>query len=182
MQVIGPIEKQQKSEWRAARERLDSARAKIQERRSQEPPRRTIAEITAEIKTLNARIEELRKERLDANKGLPLLEDIQDMVCAYYGTTQTELCSGRKTGDIIRPRHVAFFLCKKLTLHSLPRIGRAFGDKDHTTVLSAVRKIEAMQRINVGLAKELEDLERLLLVASPTTEDAPCNSPQTAAI
>lgn len=53
-----------------------------------------------------------------------------------------DIISERRTKDVIIPRHVAMYFCKKLTPHSLPRIGKSFGGRDHTTVLSAVRKIQ----------------------------------------
>jgi chromosomal replication initiator protein len=54
------------------------------------------------------------------------------------------------------------FLAKMLTLRSLPEIGRRFGGRDHTTVLHAVRKIEALLQIDTILREELELLKRML--------------------
>jgi chromosomal replication initiator protein len=62
----------------------------------------------------------------------------------------------------VKPRQVAMFLAKMLTLRSLPEIGRRFGGRDHTTVLHAVRKIEALLQIDTILREELELLKRML--------------------
>src|SRR5262249_34915259 len=69
---------------------------------------------------------------------------ISKAVSAHYGVTRLELCSQRRLAKIARPRQVAFWLCRHLTSRSYPEIGRRFGDKDHTTVLHGVRKMEAV--------------------------------------
>ena len=62
----------------------------------------------------------------------------------------------------MRPRQIAMFLAKTLTPRSLPEIGRRFGNRDHTTVLHAVRKIEDLARNDQILAQELDLLKRML--------------------
>jgi chromosomal replication initiator protein len=62
----------------------------------------------------------------------------------------------------VRPRQVAMYLAKTLTLRSLPEIGRRFGGRDHTTVLHAVRKIEGLVGNDMALAEEIEILKRQL--------------------
>ena len=61
-----------------------------------------------------------------------------------------------------RPRQAAMWLAKKLTTRSLPDIGRRFGGRDHTTVLHAVRRIEALKAVGPQLARDLEVLTRKL--------------------
>jgi chromosomal replication initiator protein len=63
---------------------------------------------------------------------------------------------------VVRPRQVAMYLAKTLTLRSLPEIGRRFGGRDHTTVLHAVRKIENLVNNDNTLAEEIEALKRQL--------------------
>jgi chromosomal replication initiator protein len=62
----------------------------------------------------------------------------------------------------VRPRQIAMYLAKVMTPRSLPEIGRRFGNRDHTTVLHAVRKIEEMARADYALAQEIELLKRML--------------------
>ena len=73
-----------------------------------------------------------------------------------------DLLSSRRTANVVRPRQVAMYLAKTLTLRSLPEIGRRFGGRDHTTVLHAVRKIETLAGNDSALADEIETLKRLL--------------------
>jgi len=72
------------------------------------------------------------------------------------------LLSSRRTANVVRPRQVAMYLAKILTLRSLPEIGRRFGGRDHTTVLHAVRKIESLAGNDNAFAEEIEALKRQL--------------------
>jgi chromosomal replication initiator protein len=76
--------------------------------------------------------------------------------------SRADLLSSRRTANVVRPRQVAMYLAKTLTLRSLPEIGRRFGGRDHTTVLHAVRKIEGLVGNDAMLADEIEVLKRQL--------------------
>lgn len=93
------------------------------------------------------------------------VEDILRIVAKHYGVSRSDLLSARRTANVVRPRQIAMYLAKTLTLRSLPEIGRRFGGRDHTTVLHAVRKIDAHVAIDKVLAEEVEVLKRLLLEA-----------------
>jgi chromosomal replication initiator protein len=90
------------------------------------------------------------------------IEDIQRIVARQYNVSRADLLSSRRTANVVRPRQIAMYLAKTLTLRSLPEIGRRFGGRDHTTVLHAVRKIENLVGNDSALAEELEVLKRLL--------------------
>jgi chromosomal replication initiator protein len=90
------------------------------------------------------------------------IEDIQRVVARQYNVSRADLLSSRRTANVVRPRQIAMFLAKTLTLRSLPEIGRRFGGRDHTTVLHAVRKIENLVNNDAGLAEEIELLKRQL--------------------
>jgi len=90
------------------------------------------------------------------------IEDIQRVVARQYNVSRSDLLSSRRTANVVRPRQVAMYLAKTLTLRSLPEIGRRFGGRDHTTVLHAVRKIEGLVGSDSGLAQEIEGLKRQL--------------------
>jgi chromosomal replication initiator protein len=83
-------------------------------------------------------------------------------VARQYTVSRADLRSSRRTANVVRPRQIAMYLAKTLTLRSLPEIGRRFGGRDHTTVLHAVRKIETLASSDTGLAEEIELLKRLL--------------------
>jgi chromosomal replication initiator protein len=90
------------------------------------------------------------------------IEDIQRIVARQYNVSRADLLSSRRTANVVRPRQVAMYLAKTLTLRSLPEIGRRFGGRDHTTVLHAVRKIEGLVSNDAMLADEIEILKRQL--------------------
>jgi len=90
------------------------------------------------------------------------IEDIQRVVARQYNVSRSDLLSSRRTANVVRPRQVAMYLAKTLTLRSLPEIGRRFGGRDHTTVLHAVRKIEGLVGNDSTLAEEIELLKRQL--------------------
>ena len=90
------------------------------------------------------------------------IEDIQRIVARQYNVSRSDLLSSRRTANVVRPRQVAMYLAKTLTLRSLPEIGRRFGGRDHTTVLHAVRKIEGLVGNDMALAEEIEILKRQL--------------------
>ena len=90
------------------------------------------------------------------------IEDIQRIVARQYNVSRSDLLSSRRTANVVRPRQVAMYLAKTLTLRSLPEIGRRFGGRDHTTVLHAVRKIEHLVGTDTSLADEVDSLKRQL--------------------
>jgi chromosomal replication initiator protein len=90
------------------------------------------------------------------------IEDIQRLVANHYNVSRADILSSRRTATVVRPRQIAMYLAKSLTLRSLPEIGRRFGGRDHTTVLHAVRKIEGMVGKDTELAGEIEHLKRML--------------------
>jgi chromosomal replication initiator protein len=90
------------------------------------------------------------------------IEEIQKLVANHYCVSRADILSSRRTATVVKPRQVAMYLSKALTLRSLPEIGRRFGGRDHTTVLHAVRKIEGLSASDATLREELELLKRML--------------------
>ncbi|HVG99804.1 MAG TPA: chromosomal replication initiator protein DnaA [Miltoncostaeaceae bacterium] len=84
---------------------------------------------------------EVLADLFPAEDGLLSIDLIQGEVCRYYSVTHAELTGDKRTRRIVRPRQVAMYLSRELTDASLPAIGRAFGDRDHTTVMYAVQKV-----------------------------------------
>jgi chromosomal replication initiator protein len=71
------------------------------------------------------------------------VEAVQEAACAHFGLTLEELLSRSRAERVLWPRQAAMYLCKELTTQSLPAIGRAFGSRDHTTVLHACKRVAA---------------------------------------
>jgi chromosomal replication initiator protein len=90
------------------------------------------------------------------------IEDIQRIVARHYNVSRADILSARRTATVVRPRQIAMYLSKVLTLRSLPEIGRRFGGRDHTTVLHAVRKIDGLLNSDTALAEDVDLLKRML--------------------
>jgi chromosomal replication initiator protein len=90
------------------------------------------------------------------------VEDIQRIVCHHFKLRSTDLLSKDRHKSIAFARHVAMYLCKQRLKCSFPELGRAFGNRDHTTVISAVRKVEALRSTDPEVRAHLEAIERKL--------------------
>jgi len=90
------------------------------------------------------------------------VEDIQRVVCHHFKLRSTDLLSQDRHKSIAFARHVAMYLCKQRLKCSFPELGRAFGNRDHTTVMSAVRKVEALRTSDPEVRAHLEAIERKL--------------------
>lgn len=90
------------------------------------------------------------------------IEDIQKLVATHFNVSRADILSSRRSASVVKPRQIAMYLAKILTLRSLPEIGRRFGGRDHTTVLHAVRKIEGAVEADVSLREDVELLKRML--------------------
>ena len=118
--------------------------------------------LTGQPVTLEMAEREMRDLIRPAEPKRVRIEDIQRVVARQYNVSRADLLSSRRTANVVRPRQVAMYLAKILTLRSLPEIGRRFGGRDHTTVLHAVRKIETLASNDTAFAEEIESLKRQL--------------------
>jgi chromosomal replication initiator protein len=102
--------------------------------------------------------EQLLRDLLYEERRQLSMEAIQRAVADHYGLKVTDLKSKRRTESISTPRQVAMYLCRTLTSHSLPEIGKVFGGRDHTTVLHGCRKIAETKERDSGLGQTLRVL------------------------
>ncbi len=90
------------------------------------------------------------------------IEEIQRKVAEHYNIRLSDLIGPKRFRALARPRQVAMYLSKQLTTRSLPEIGRRFGNRDHTTVMHGVRRIEELKETDSQIAEDLELLRRAL--------------------
>ena len=107
-------------------------------------------------------VKEALKDLISFNRGQISIDFIQKTVAEYYKIKQADMYSKRKPAKIALPRQIAMYLAKELTQKSLPEIGDAFGGKDHTTVLYAVRKITELRAHDEDLNKQIHVLDQTL--------------------
>ncbi|MEC8200254.1 MAG: chromosomal replication initiator protein DnaA [Pseudomonadota bacterium] len=101
---------------------------------------------------------------LRANDRKVTIEEIQKRVAEHFNIRLSEMYSSRRARAVARPRQIAMYLAKQLTVRSLPEIGRKFGGRDHTTVMHAVRKVEELKATDNGFSEDVELLRRMLEV------------------
>lgn len=99
---------------------------------------------------------------------------IQDRVAEAFGVSRVDILSPRRDRGSVIARHVAMLLCRELTTNSLPAIGRLFGDRDHTTIIHAIRTINRRIADDTVLARQVERLrsamaERVFVAWTRTT-------------
>ncbi len=107
-------------------------------------------------------VKESLKDLLALQDKQVSIDNIQRVVAEYYKIKISDLLSKRRSRSVARPRQVAMSLAKKLTNHSLPEIGEAFGGRDHTTVLHACRKIKSLREEDVDMREDWQNLKRSL--------------------
>lgn len=105
--------------------------------------------------------QDVLKDMLRSIDRKTTIDEIQKKVAEHFNISVKELQSSRRARTVARPRQIAMYLAKQLTSRSLPEIGRKF-DRDHTTVMHAVRKVEELIIEDQSLAENIEILRRTL--------------------
>jgi chromosomal replication initiator protein len=104
----------------------------------------------------------IRNIASDVEPGVVTIEQIQKAVATAYKLTAEQLVSKNNSRRFSFPRQIAMYLCKKLTKHSYPEIGRAFGGKHHTTVMHSVEKIQSLTSADSSFQRLLLDMSESL--------------------
>lgn len=105
--------------------------------------------------------QEALKHLISNNKKITL-KDIKEVVANYYNISVDDLISKNKSKNIAYPRQIAMYIARKLTDHSLPKIGDEFGGRDHSTVLHAFNKVEKDMEDSQEIKKNIDDLISML--------------------
>jgi len=105
---------------------------------------------------------ELKDIFADPKQGNMSMDIIQRVVAETYNLTPNDLKSKKRSAGIVKPRHIAAYLCRELTEYSLTEIGQAFGNRDHTTVINSCKIIEEESRSDTNLYASLERLKRMI--------------------
>ncbi|MGT2828964.1 chromosomal replication initiator protein DnaA [Streptococcus hillyeri] len=122
--------------------------------------------LVASVKRVDTITVDIAAEAIRAKKQEPLtisvipIETIQTEVGKFYNVSVKEIKSTKRNQNIVMARQVAIFLAREMTDNSLPKIGKEFGGRDHSTILHAYNKIKNMLKTDDGLRIEIETLRQ----------------------
>lgn len=125
----------------------------------------TYADLTKQPLTLEAARHILGQATVAAKKTS--IEDIQRKTAEFYKLELRDFQSPQRSRRVARPRQVAMFLARELTMRSLPEIGKRFGGRDHTTVLHACRRVAALCDEDTMFKQEVDFLRQVLSRSVP---------------
>ncbi len=120
------------------------------------------ASLTATPITINMAKEVLKDIIVEYSQEITV-EDIQKKVTNYFNIKISDIKSAKRTRKFVYPRQIAMYLCRQLTTCSYPEIGEYFGGKDHSTVIHAIKKIDAELATNTSLKQSLKNIKNTLL-------------------
>ena len=103
------------------------------------------------------------KDLLNISENKVTIDLIQTLVCKFFKISKNEMLSARRSRYLVRPRQTAIYLAKILTSKSLPEIGRAFSNRDHTTVIHSVKTIERLRKADNDLNYNIDSLKNKIL-------------------
>jgi|TARA_B110000438_G_C15774358_1_gene633372 chromosomal replication initiator protein len=103
------------------------------------------------------------KDFINCNKKSLNIESIQNIVAAHFNLNIQEMLSPRRSRSLARPRQIAMYLAKQHTTNSLPEIGRKFSNRDHTTVIHAVKKITELINKDNEIKQNVIELNKKIL-------------------
>ena len=110
------------------------------------------------------------KDLLNIHENKVTIDGIQTIVCKYFKISKNEMLSSRRSRYLVRPRQTAIYLSKLLTSKSLPEIGRAFSNRDHTTVIHSVKTIEKLRKEDNELNINIDNLKNKILYNNKENE------------
>ena len=120
----------------------------------------------SKINTKSPNIHECKKilkDFISSNNKSINVEFIQNLVASHFNLNIQELLSPRRSRSLARPRQIAMYLAKQHTTNSLPDIGRKFSNRDHTTVIHAVKKIDELIKKDNDIRQNIVELKKKLL-------------------
>ena len=120
----------------------------------------------SKINTKSPTIHECKKilkDFINYNNKSINVESIQNLVASYFNLNIQEMLSPRRSRALARPRQIAMYLAKQHTTNSLPDIGRKFSNRDHTTVIHAVKKIDELIKKDNEIRQSVIEIKKKFL-------------------
>ena len=108
-------------------------------------------------------VKKILKDFINYNNKSINVESIQNVVALYFNLNIQEMLSPRRSRALARPRQIAMYLAKQYTTNSLPDIGRKFSNRDHTTVIHAVKKIDELIKKDNEIRQSVIEIKKKFL-------------------
>ena len=109
-----------------------------------------------------ANTQDILRDLLRSNEKNVTIEEVQKKVAERHNLKVSDMYSSKRSRNIARPRQIAMYLSKTLTVHSLAEIGKKFGGKDHTTVMHAIKKVELLLQSDKEFSEDVRLLTKVL--------------------
>jgi len=106
--------------------------------------------------------QDILRDLLRSNEKNVTIEEVQKKVAERHNLKVSDMYSSKRSRNIARPRQIAMYLSKTLTVHSLAEIGKKFGGKDHTTVMHAIKKVELLLQSDKEFSEDVRLLTKVL--------------------
>ena len=127
------------------------------------PPKGHLPVTSLRVATKLESAHDVLHDLLRVNNRRVTIEVIQKKVAEYFNIRLSDMSSPRRARAVARPRQIAMYLAKKMTTRSLPEIGRRFANRDHTTVIHAVKTITRLSEQDDEMKKNINQIKSLLL-------------------
>lgn len=114
------------------------------------------------VKITQKVIEEVLADNITQSQKVITIDDILEKVSSFYKVSLSELKSDKRLKELVIPRHIAMYLCKKLTSKSFPDIAKKFGGKNHATVIHAIKKVDEMIENDQEISDNISKIKNLL--------------------
>ena len=109
-----------------------------------------------------ANTQDILRDLLRSNEKNITIDEVQKKVAERYNLKVSDMYSSKRSRTVARPRQVAMYLAKQLTIYSLAEIGKKFGGKDHTTVMHAIKKVEVLLKTDREFSEDVRLLMKVL--------------------
>ena len=114
------------------------------------------------VKITQSVVEDVLADNITQSQRVITIDDVLEKVSSFYKVSLSELKSEKRLKELVIPRHIAMYLCKKLTSKSFPDIAKKFGGKNHATVIHAIKKVDELIKNDQEISDNVSKIKNML--------------------